>query len=315
MSAVQVTSPRRSVDLDELERLRLRSWLDRFLTRRGGELPRPPAAALDVLALSNKPNARMEDIAAVLEREPLLAGRVLKLANSALYGTTVPCVTLKQALVRMGLVLVRDVVMEAAMQMTTMRAVGFDRTLESIRRHSSGVAWISRFVARNTQIETDNAFLMGLLHDVGLSYGLIGVSEFLAEEGRPRTLTASAWRAADAVHQRFSAEVLKSWGLPPAVCRVALEHHSLDIDGQPHAHTAVLIIAEQIAANAGWHAQPVLEGTEEPLDLRGSLERGHHEQTGEALETLSLTQKHFELLTHDVKRVLETLQGHFTHKR
>ncbi len=302
-------------DLDEHEQLRLRSWLDHFLTRRVNELPRPPGVALEVLALSNKPTARMEDIAALLEREPMLSGKVLKLANSALYGSAVPCVTLKQALVRMGLVLVRDVVMEAAMQMTTLRAVGFDQSLESIRRHSSGMAWISRFVARNTQLETDSAFLLGLLHDVGLSYALIGVSEFLASEHRPLRLTGAAWRVADAVHQRFSAEVLKSWGLPPSVCGVTLDHHQLVLDGRPHPQAAVLLIAEEIAFNAGWDVQPTVEGTDEVIDLERSVERGRSDLVPEALETLSLTPRHFELISNDVKRVLQTLEGHFNHKR
>lgn len=302
-------------EMDEHEMLQLRSWLDRFLARRGNELPRPPGVALEVLALSNKPTARMEDIAALLEREPMLSGKVLKLANSALYGGAVPCVTLKQALVRLGLALVRDVVMEAAMQMTTLRAEGFDQSLESIRRHSSGVAWISRFVARNTQLETDYAFLLGLLHDVGLSYALIGVSEFLASKQRPLQLTASAWRVVDAVHPGFSAEVLKSWGLPPSVCRVTLDHHELVLDGQPHPHAAVLLIAEQIALDTGWDVQPIVEGTDEVIDLQQSIERGRSDLVPGALETLSLTPRHFELISNDVKRVLQTLEAHFSRKR
>ena len=85
------------------EERRLVAWLDGFLAKPGLELPRPPRVALEILELSRKPSARIEDIASLLEREPLLAGRVLRLANSALYGASIPVTTLKQALIRMGL--------------------------------------------------------------------------------------------------------------------------------------------------------------------------------------------------------------------
>ncbi len=144
------------------EQKQLTSWLEEFLAKPKIDLPRPPSVVLEIMEASRKPMAKIEDLAALLEREPLLSGRVLRLANSALYASSSPCVTLKQALIRMGLALVRDVVMEAAMQMTVIHAEGFNATLESIRKHSSAVAWISRFVARNTPIQGGSADIIKL---------------------------------------------------------------------------------------------------------------------------------------------------------
>jgi len=190
------------------EEKRLVDWLDGFLATPGLELPRPPRVAMEILELSRKPTARIEDISALLEREPLLAGRVLRLANSALYGASAPVTTLKMALIRMGLNVVRDVVMEAAFQMTVLRAEGFNDTLERIRKHSTAVAWLSRFVARNTSIDAENAFLVGLMHDVGLSVGLIGLTEFLKARKTAPTLTPLRWLAVEEVHERFTEHVL-----------------------------------------------------------------------------------------------------------
>jgi HD-like signal output (HDOD) protein len=309
----EYTLPSNTIDLEENQE-HLRQWLDAFLARPGVELPRPPAVALEVLALSRKPNARIEDIAALLEREPLLSGRVLKLANSALYGSATPCITLKQALIRMGLSIVRDVVMEAAMQMTVIHSEGVNQTLESIRRHSSAVAWISRFVARNTPLEAENAFLLGLLHDVGLSIATIAVAEYLRAHKKPVRLSNAAWLAAESVHERFSEQVLKSWGLPPALLIVAGYHHSLKVGGMPHPQIAVLIIAEQIAYDAGWGVRPVIETGVDDIALVSGTETSVMDNTDFALTSLSLTRKHFQMVQADTKRVLETLAGQFKQK-
>lgn len=289
----------------------LEAWLRGFLANPGMELPRPPAVALEILNLSQRPKARIEDIAALLEREPLLAGRVLRLSNSAMYASTTPCVTLKQALVRMGLVLVRDVVMEAAMQLTSIDAEGFNQTLESVRRHSAAVAWISRFVARNTAIEADNAFLMGLLHDVGLSFALVGVAQYQKLNGLPARLSAPSWRVAEEVHESFSAQVLASWGLPAHLGQVVGHHHGLMIDGRPHPQVAVLTVAEQIATDLGWGVTPVVEATREHCSLVLAFELSNMEKTEQALEVLCLDLEHFERIRADVVRVLETLKAQF----
>ncbi len=306
------TLPEDTHDLGAEQKL-LTSWLEEFLAKPKIDLPRPPAVVLEIMEASRKPMVKIEDLAALLEREPLLSGRVLRLANSALYASSSPCVTLKQALIRMGLSLVRDVVMEAAMQMTVIHAEGFNATLESIRKHSSAVAWISRFVARNTSIEAENAFMIGLLHDVGLSISLIGISEYQKRARQPLRLTPEAWLAAETMHERFSEAVLKSWGLPPAVTLVAQHHHSLMLGGMPHPQVAVLLVAEQIAADAGWDIVPKVEATEHSIAFGCGLERANMDETDRALQALSLTRRHFDTISADMKRVLETLEGQFRH--
>jgi|APLak6261678615_1056124.scaffolds.fasta_scaffold00970_4 HD-like signal output (HDOD) protein len=309
----QYTLPEDTIDLGAGQET-LRSWLDGFLENPNVVLPRPPAVALEVLALSRKPTARIEDIASLLEREPLLAGRVLKLANSALYGAGVPCVTLKQALIRMGLAIVRDVVMEAAMQMTVIHADGVNHTLESIRRHSTAVAWISRFVARNTPLEAENAFLLGLLHDVGLSIATVAVAQYLREQKRPVALTPAHWLLIESVHEQFSGRVLQSWGLPPALTLVATNHHSLKVGGMPHPQIAVLLVAEQIAFDAGWGVHAVVESGPDHMALVSARETSDMDTTDFALSALSLTRKHFQMVQADTRRVLETLAAQFKAK-
>lgn len=171
------------------------------------------------------------------------------------------------------------------------------------------MAWVSRFVARNTALEAENAFLLGLLHDIGLSVAVIGAAQYLREQRRPVELTALTWMAVEAVHERFAADVLRSWGLPASLVLVAGNHHALQLDGHPHPQIAVLMVAEQIAVNAGWGVVPMVEqGDGLVVSTR---ECSQVEETDKALAVLSLDRGHFELISRDTARVLETLAAQF----
>jgi HD-like signal output (HDOD) protein len=299
--------------IDEEEH-RLRQWLTDFLAKPTVELPRLPTVATEILELSRKPSARIEDLASLLEREPLLAAKVLKLANSALYGGTGAVATLKQALVRMGLAQVRDVVMEAAYQMTVLRAEGFNDTLEAIRRHSTAVAWVSRAIARNTSMEAENAFLIGLLHDVGLSVGLLGLAEWLKANKRPQRLRPEHWLAVERLHDEIGGQVLTSWKLPPALVLVVRNHHRLMLGGHPHPSIAIHLIAEHIAYAASWGVTPTVFRSADDIPLVPGITSVNDDERDRALNALNLTLRHYEQFAQDAKKVLETLSGQFQKK-
>ena len=86
----------------EQEEEHVKQWLATFLAKPTVELPRLPTVATEILELSRKPNTRIEDIASVLEREPILAGRVLKLANSAFYGVPGRVGSVRDAVLLLG---------------------------------------------------------------------------------------------------------------------------------------------------------------------------------------------------------------------
>jgi HD-like signal output (HDOD) protein len=298
----------------EEEEAHLREWLAGFLAKPTVELPRLPTVATEILELSRKPSARIEDIASLLEREPLLAAQVLKLANSVLYGSATKVNTLKQALIRMGLSVVRDVVMEAAYQMTVIRADGFQDTLEAVRRHSTATAWVGRFIARNTAMEAENAFLIGLLHDVGLSVGLIGLAEWLKRNKAPVQLRPEHWLAIERLHASVGAQLLESWKLPPALALVVNHHHQLIIGGHPHPSVAIHTIAEHIVYQAGWGVTPTVVREEDAIPVVSGITSIHDDERDRALSALNLTLRHYEQFAQDTKRLLETLAGSFAKK-
>lgn len=83
--------------------------------------PLLPRQATEVLAMSRDPAASLEKIVKVLETDPLLVGKVVARVNSAALSRNRPVRSLRDALSRLGIAGLRDVVVEAALTMRVFR--------------------------------------------------------------------------------------------------------------------------------------------------------------------------------------------------
>jgi len=204
-----------------------------------------PAIALEMVQLSQRPHITFDEVAALLERDPVLAAKVLSIAQSALYAPRCPVLSLKQASVRLGMKALRSLVVEAALKLRVFSAPGYDATMERLARHSTASAHLMRMLCRETQIDAEYAFLCGLLHDVGIAACLLA----LADDVRGGVVPFEALRSVlDLVHEDASGLVTRLWGLPAEIQRIAATHHQLEVGGTPHPVNAALIVAEQLAS-------------------------------------------------------------------
>lgn len=212
-----------------------------------------PGVALEIVDLSQRPNVSFEQVVALLERDPLLAARVLSVAGSALYGGMANVVSLKQAAVRLGLKTLRDLVLEAALNMRVFRAPGYEEPMERMRRHASVTAQLARVVCRHGGVDGEYAFVGGLLHDVGMAAALIALVDDQRNGLAPFEELAPAL---DGVHENASALVTKLWKLPESIQAVVGAHHHLDPRGGSHPLVPVIVVAEQLAYELGCGMTP-----------------------------------------------------------
>lgn len=305
MNEDQRPKPSGTTGDDAEETRQLERWLLHFVQVPPSTFPRPPAAAVELLELSSKPEAHLESIAELLERDPQLAAQVLRLVNSPFYGTRSPVISLRHAVVRLGLNTLQEVVMEAALKLTVLQAPGLSDALELLRRHGIGVAWLARLVARRTPLETDSAFVIGLLHDVGLLLGLWGMAGFLGVGGVTPTLTPARWELLRLHHEHLGEATLRAWRLPPTLAFAVGHHHGpLVMEGQPQVMTAVVVVAEWLAVKAGfWDSG---QGPQSELaGLMRSEAQGPDEELGvQALQLLSLSQEELPGLVREAERLL-----------
>lgn len=215
------------------------------------EPPVLPAVALELLEISRKPDVSFSDVRRLMERDPLVAAKVLRCAQSSAYSSNPGAVrTMEDALVRLGMQTLGSIFMEAAMRMKVFRAPGYEEPMRALGRHSAATAHLARHVARRTAVYDEYSFLCGLLHDVGIAASFI----VLTQLGRGQAVPAfdDVWSAVREVHETASAAVCRAWKLPPDLTLVIAHHHQVSIGGHVHPVAAVLSLADWIAAEHGY---------------------------------------------------------------
>jgi HD-like signal output (HDOD) protein len=242
-----------SVDIDVPEAdLDLSRTLAKRLQQRFAEPsyqpPALPSVATKLLELSRESDVEFRRVCEVLEQDQMLTGKVLARAQSAAYAGAAPTRTLHDALVRLGLATIRNLVLEMAFNMTVFRAATYGKPMEALRRHSLTVAYGARLVARQTAVDAEYAFLCGLLHDVGVNAALILLG---SEPGTARPSIEQVWASLPWIHEDLSGQIVKLWKLPPEVQMVVGQHHRMHIGGQAHPAIAALRVAEGMAEALG----------------------------------------------------------------
>jgi HD-like signal output (HDOD) protein len=96
--------------------------------KNSGKLPTPSGVGLRILVLTRSEDCSLDDIAKVVQADPALTGRILKLANSALAGGLQPATHVREAGVRLGLRTVCSVALGFSLISgnRTGRCAGFD---------------------------------------------------------------------------------------------------------------------------------------------------------------------------------------------
>ncbi len=180
-------------------------------------LPVLPSVAQRVMALASDPDASVRDIVDVLKGDQSLTSYVLKVANSPLFTPTSPIVSVQQACTRLGATQLRDLALMVSLS-STFKVNGWERELAELFRHAVGCAYFAQEIARKRRLNVEEAFLAGLLSDVGMSAAL--AMAVGAELDRMSTLML-----VDRVHTEVGATLVSSWGLPRSIELVARNHH------------------------------------------------------------------------------------------
>jgi len=223
------------------------------------EIPGFPSIVTRVRQVLADESASADKVARVVGADPVLAARLLKLANSvALLGTARPATDLRTAVSRVGLNAVRSSTHAHAVrvlgQCEALR--GLEKPLEVLARQTAQVASLCYVIAQKySRVQPDAAMLAGLLHSAGRLY-------LLTRAGSHRALFANvdAFRTVERDwHLSVTVALLENWDVPDAIVHSVSESEDLAREprGAPSL-TDVLILALAVAHHAG---QPeVLEG-------------------------------------------------------
>lgn len=136
-----------------------------------GNLPTLPEVLLTLISTCDDPESSIGDIATIIEQDPSLSIRVLQLVNSAYYGFQHNFAGIEHAVVYLGVNTIKNLVVTSSIHQVFAGkkqddGVSFDAG--NFWYHSLMCATIARRISLETGLGNgDEAYLAGLLHDIG----------------------------------------------------------------------------------------------------------------------------------------------------
>ena len=130
-----------------------------------GELPPIPSVILKTLELLNDSNATLKKVQEEILKDPALTAFLLKVSNSSLYGLRREITTITHAVNLIGYDAVRSIILS---YMTKEFHKGASKMIQNTMwKHSFSTAIIAKKIAEYIKIDPEEAFITGLLHDIG----------------------------------------------------------------------------------------------------------------------------------------------------
>jgi putative nucleotidyltransferase with HDIG domain len=211
------------------------------------ELPVLPEVAGQVMAATSSENCDARALTELLRRDQALAAHLLRLANSPLYLPRTPIVSLQQAVSRLGLMTIRQIALVISCQSRAFAVKGHEPLVRALFRHSLAAAVFAQEVARIRRLNVEDAFLCGLLHDVGKPVLLQAIVD-LEQQLRGRLSPLQLATLLNELHQQAGESLVRAWKLSPRMAETILFHHRPTEAPEPSAQAAALLsLADDLA--------------------------------------------------------------------
>lgn len=231
-----------------------------------GELPSLPRVTTAALALARKPDVDLDALCDVIQADVGVSARLLRVANSPVYGRRTPARRLRDVLTTLGVTTTCDVLVAASLRSLYQAR---NPRAQLLWEHSLAVAIAAEEVARITGIvRRGTCFLPGLLHDVGrIAFILTDpapidvIVSLSADAHAARTQLENEWYGFD--HAAVGSTLGHDWGLPPDVCEALRWHHLPEMAPTGRELASVLHVADRMAhglgIGAGLEPPPIAE--------------------------------------------------------
>lgn len=184
-------------------------------------LPCIPKVAQDLIQQFDNPHTSIDNIARNISLDPVIAAKVLRLANSARFRGSRESASVEDAAMRLGFNTLRTLVLASAVTGAFQAPPGFD--LKGFWGHSFQVASISRLLAKTRGVAVEIAFTCGMMHNIGellIQTGVPELAERLNQNGKD--MGAAQRVALETLQLGFGfpevgAELARLWQLPELI--------------------------------------------------------------------------------------------------
>jgi putative nucleotidyltransferase with HDIG domain len=237
-----------------------------------------------IISVINDPEASAKDLNDIIEIDPPLTARVLKVANSAYYCSPRKISEIQHAVIWIGF----DVVKEIVLSQKVCEVFDQDETSSgysgsSLWKHSVAVAILGKMICRREFGERgENAYVAGLLHDIGI----IVENQFLENDFKEvlgkakqeqKNLSTSEYEILGFTHADIGKMIADHWSFPQELVIAMGNHHKPDKAPKEFSKLAItLYIADYLCQERGigyrdapFNDSDIFERCLKRLDVKG----------------------------------------------
>jgi putative nucleotidyltransferase with HDIG domain len=221
-------------------------------------IPTVPTTLLEIDQIVNNPDGSAAAAAEVVAKDPAIATKVLRLANSSIYGLKAQVCDIPHAVSILGLRVLRNMVVQATVLEefgnSDQDVEGFD--LDYLWDHSVKTGVAARALAKMSPVEfgldEEVAYTAGLLHDIGkillIENAAAGYRQALAlSKEKGLHLFHAEHKVFGYTHAEVGAVLAKTWNLHPSLCAAIQFHHIPSKDPETWALGCLVHVANGVA--------------------------------------------------------------------
>jgi len=218
-----------------------------------------PEITVKIVELVECPRSTAADLHAVIANDPALSARVLKVVNSAFYALPGQIGSINRAIVLLGLNAVKNIAIAASLaKLFRGGRLCPSFAARDLWEHSIAVAAGTKLLAERVELPlSDEAFLGGLIHDIGLMVMMQARRPKLVQvlervESESITFRDAELQVLGVTHEQLGRALCESWKFPATLARVAGHHHSpARLDPESRALACMVHVADVLAGELG----------------------------------------------------------------
>ena len=208
--------------------------VNKRLASKEARLPVFNATAMRIQQEIAKEDPDVRLIEKLIVSDQALTTQVLSVSNSSFYKGLTQVTTIRNAIVRLGINEVSNIVMLVTHENNFRSKDPFvHEIMRKLWRHSVGCALGAHWLAKTFgfQAMAHEAFFAGLLHDVGKLFILTVIDDLKqADNFDLQPSNALLMEAMKNLHTGHGYSLIHHWNLPEEYCVIARDHHSEELD-------------------------------------------------------------------------------------
>ena len=213
--------------------------------------PVMPQVVREVQSVIKRKNSTAEDVAAVIDRDPVISLRLISVSNSPVYRGIQEITNVREAIPRMGLKETLNIIIAIANKsMYETDRAQFRILMDKLWVHSLASAYGAKLIAEHLKLDdSEKFFLMGLVHDIGKSLLL----KAFTEVSQLRNINFDIIQAnIQQGHLSVGGVLLRRWGFDDIFIKVVTMHEDHELTAETEKEILVVHLANMLTRTIGY---------------------------------------------------------------